>query len=263
MKITFLGTGTSTGLPIIGCACRVCTSADSRDRRLRCSIWIEVLGQSWVVDAGPDFRYQMLRAGVKRIDALWLTHRHRDHVGGLDDIRPFNYRQQGPIEVYADKDVRAELHRVYSYIFDSDYPGVPEVHLHEIKRNQPLILGAGIEVMPIEYWHGDMRVMGLRIGDFAYLTDFKSIDPDQEALLEGLHTLVVSGLHYEPHHSHSSIEESVAFAQRLRVRHTWLTHMSHKAGLHEDLARSLPSNIQPACDGWVLELPDPPPTTLW
>lgn len=255
MRITFLGTGTSQGIPIIGCPCAVCSSPDPRDNRLRVSIWIEIAGKSLVVDVGPDFRQQMLRAGVRRLDALLITHAHRDHIAGLDDIRPFNFQEYKHLPVYADERVQAELRQSYRYIFEASYPGVPMVELRPIERDTPFSF-EDIDIIPIQYWHGELPIFGFRIGKFAYLTDFKRIDGDQLEKLRGVEVLAISGLHYEPHHSHSTIPETVAFIQQLQPQplQAWIIHMSHSAGKHADIEATLPPTIRLAYDGLVLDI---------
>jgi phosphoribosyl 1,2-cyclic phosphate phosphodiesterase len=252
MKVTFLGTGTSQGIPVIGCKCDACVSTDFRDNRLRVSIQIEIDNKTLIIDVGPDFRQQMLRAKTEKIDAILFTHAHSDHVGGLDDIRPFNFMHEMDMPIYHTKEVAKDLHKRYTYIFEATYPGVPKVQQHFISKENNFI-AAGIPVVPIEIFHGQLPILGFRIGDFAYLTDFKTIDPLEEKKLDGVQTLVISALQHQPHHSHSTLEESVAFIQRLNIPKAYLTHFSHKMGTHKVTEQLLPSNIQIAYDGLLIE----------
>jgi phosphoribosyl 1,2-cyclic phosphate phosphodiesterase len=252
MKVTFLGTGTSQGIPVIGCKCDACVSADFRDNRLRVSIQIEIEGKIIVIDVGPDFRQQMLRAGTEQIDAILFTHEHSDHVAGLDDIRPFNFMYERDMPIYNTKRVAEELKNRYSYIFEANYPGVPKVQQHLISKEQNFV-AAGIPIVPIEIFHGKLPILGFRIGNFAYLTDFKTIDPLEELKLKGVETLVISALQHHPHHSHSTLEESVDFIQRLGIPNAYLTHLSHKMGTHAATAQLLPPHIQIAYDELVIE----------
>lgn len=252
MKVTFLGTGTSQGIPVIGCTCAACLSTDCRDNRLRVSIQIEIEDNIIVIDVGPDFRQQMLRAGTKKIDAILFTHAHSDHVGGLDDIRPFNFMYERDMPIYTTKEVVEELKKRYSYIFEATYPGVPKVEPHLISKAHNFV-AAGIPIVPIEIFHGKLPILGFRIGDFAYLTDFKTIAPFEEAKLKGVQTLVISALQHHPHHSHSTLTESVAFIERLGIPKAYLTHLSHKMGTHATTEQLLPSDIEIAYDGLVIE----------
>lgn len=252
MKVTFLGTGTSQGIPVIACKCAACASTDPKDNRLRVSIQIEIENKIIIIDVGPDFRQQMLRAGTEQIDAILFTHAHSDHVTGLDDIRPFNFRYEMDMPIYHTEEVAKELKKRYAYIFEATYPGVPKVEQHFISKEQNFV-AAGIPIIPIEILHGKLPILGFRIGNFAYLTDFKTIDPLEEKKLDGVETLVISALQHEPHHSHSTLEESVAFIQRLGIPKAYLTHLSHKMGTHVATEQLLPSNIQIAYDQLVIE----------
>lgn len=253
MKVTFLGTGTSQGIPVIGCQCDACVSTDFRDNRLRVSIQIEIEGKTIVVDVGPDFRQQMLRAGTEQIDAILITHEHSDHVAGLDDIRPFNFRYEIDMPIYTTKRVSKELKQRYQYIFEASYPGVPKVQQHLISKTSNFV-AAGIPIVPIEIFHGKLPILGFRIGDFAYLTDFKTIAPLEELKLEGVQTLVISALQHDPHHSHSTLTESIEFVQKLGIPKAYLTHLSHKMGTHAATEQLLPPNIQIAYDGLVIDV---------
>jgi phosphoribosyl 1,2-cyclic phosphate phosphodiesterase len=252
MKVTFLGTGTSQGIPVIGCKCDACLSSDFRDNRLRVSIQVEIEGKTIIIDVGPDFRQQMLRAGTEKVDAILITHEHSDHVIGLDDIRPFNFMYETDMPIYSTKTVLEDLKNRFSYIFEASYPGVPKVQQHLISKEQSF-LAAGIPIIPIEIFHGKLPILGFRIGDFAYLTDFKTIEPLEEVKLKGVKILVVSALQHDFHHSHSTLKESVDFIQRLNIPKAYLTHLSHRMGTHAATEQLLPSNIQIAHDGLVIE----------
>ena len=253
MKLTFLGTGTSQGVPVIGCRCRVCTSADRRDRRLRTSAMIEAGEVRLVIDAGPDFRYQMLRTGV--------THEHKDHIGGLDDVRAFNFVDYPPtvrkVDIYAAPAAAACVRKDFDYAFARDkYRGVPEIELHEIDPSQPLQV-AGLEIVPVSGHHSDrFAVTGYRIGPLAYLTDFKRIDEPELAKLRGVDTLVVNALRFAPHDSHFNVAEALALIDRVRPREAWLTHMSHEIGLHAETGPMLPEGVRLAYDTLQIEIED-------
>ena len=253
MKITFLGTGTSQGVPVIACDCPVCTSADKRDKRLRVSVMIETQGKVIVIDSGPDFRYQMLRAGVKHLDAIVFTHEHKDHVAGMDDVRAFNYKQQREIEVYAHPRVQDALKREFSYIFSHhNYPGIPRIILNEIS-NKPFLV-EGVEFIPIQVMHFKLPVLGFRVGDFTYITDAKTISSEERLKIRGSKILVLNALQKEKHISHLNLEEALALAEDIGAEKTYLTHISHRMGLHEDILKELPENISLAYDGLTLEM---------
>ena len=252
MKVTFLGTGTSCGVPVIGCNCEVCRSTDPHDHRLRCSILVETEQTRILVDIGPDFRQQILPHPFRRIDAILITHSHYDHVGGMDDIRP--YCQFGEINVYADPIAREGMLQMLPYCFaEHRYPGVPAIGLHEVQAGQPLRFG-NIDVMPFQVMHGRLPILGYRFGKFAYITDMKTIADDQLPLLQGIDTLVVNALRFDkPHHSHQLVDDAVAFARRIQARRTLLTHMCHDIGLHSIVNQQLPAGIELAYDGQQLE----------
>ncbi len=247
LEICLLGTGTSTGVPVIGCTCRVCTSTDERDKRLRCSCLIRVHGLTLVVDTGPDFRTQALRAGVSRLDAVLFTHYHFDHVAGLDDVRPFFRTNRRALPCYASADTVQVLRRVFTYIFeDGSYPGVPRLVLHEVQR--PFRIhgrydpSRSVTVIPIPLYHGKLPIFGYRIGRFAYLTDTSFIPEESYALLNHLDVLVLDALRYRPHPAHFSIEEAVEAARRIGARETYFIHMTHDI-LHEEVDARLPEGI--------------------
>lgn len=253
MKITFLGTGTSQGVPVIACNCEVCTSPDPRDKRLRSSILIEDGNKVIVIDSGPDFRYQMLRAKVKHLDAIVFTHEHKDHIAGMDDIRAFNYRQESAIDVYATTRVQEALKREFSYVFaEMKYPGVPEVNLKTIDLKSFMI--GDIQFRPIEVMHYRLPVLGFRIGDFTYITDAKTISEQEKQKIKGTKILVVNALQIEKHISHFTFVEAIAFAREIGAEKTYFTHISHRLGRHEPTLSLLPKNITLAYDGLVLEI---------
>ena len=253
MRITFLGTGTSCGVPVIGCQCRVCQSTHPKDKRLRCSILVETEQTRLLVDAGPDFREQILPQPFRRIDGILVTHSHYDHVGGMDDIRP--YCQFGQIDVYADPIARKGMLEMLPYCFaENRYPGVPKIELNEIHAGKAFTIG-DIEILPVEVMHGMMPIMGYRFGAFAYITDMKTIDDSQLALLKGVDTLVVNALRFDkPHHSHQLVGDAIDFAQRVGARRTMLTHMCHDIGLHDEVNKILPKGVELAYDGLILEI---------
>ncbi len=247
MKITFLGTGTSQGIPIIGSQHPVCLSDNPKDKRLRVSVLIEWEDYSFVIDCGPDFRQQMLRAHVSKIDGVVFTHEHADHTMGLDDIRPFFFRQ-GDIDLYAHKRVFKALEKRFDYIFTTKtkYPGVPSVIQHEIK-NEPFILG-NIEVIPIDGLHHKLQVFGYRFKDFAYLTDMKTVPEEEVEKLENLEVLVINALREKPHISHFNLEEALGFIEKVKPKKAYLTHISHLLGFHNDVQQKLPDNVFLAYD---------------
>jgi phosphoribosyl 1,2-cyclic phosphate phosphodiesterase len=259
-SLTFLGTGTSMGVPTLGCDCPVCTSADLRDRRLRPSVvvrWTENAGESEtarerivVIDTGPDFREQALRAGVDRVDAVFYTHSHADHILGLDDLRPLSYkaiREGGPIPLYATEETTSALHRIFDYTFspDATYPNRARLRLEPLAETTVV---HGVEFLRIPLLHGKMEIVGYRFGRAAYLTDVSEIPEESFALLEGLDHLVLSALRYKPHPSHATVEQALGWAKRIGAKQTWLTHIAHELG-HEETKRSLPAGVALAYDG--------------
>lgn len=248
MQLTFLGTGTSQGVPVIGCDCPVCRSTDPRDQRLRVALQVEVQDKILVIDIGPDFRQQMLRAGTQRVDALLLTHEHSDHVAGLDDIRPFNFKYEYDMPIYALERVHQRLRKSHAYIFDATYPGVPRVEQHTVGYQLPFE-AVGIPVIPIQVMHGKLPILGYRIGNMAYLTDYKTMPSTEYAKLEGIDVLIVSALQREPHHSHATLAEALDLIQQLNVPRAYLTHLSHTMGTHAATQAELPNHVQLAYDG--------------
>jgi phosphoribosyl 1,2-cyclic phosphate phosphodiesterase len=252
MRVTFLGTGTSQGVPIIGCQCEVCQSDDPRDKRLRSSIMIEVDGNNFVVDTGPDFRYQMLREKVRQLDAILFTHGHKDHTAGFDDIRAFNFIMKKDMEVYCDHLVEEILHKDFHYVFQKvKYPGVPKANLHIID-NHPFEVN-GVDIIPIKVWHMKLPVFGFRVGDFTYITDANRIDEEEKAKIRGSKTLVLNALRHEKHVSHFNLEEAIAMARELEVEQCYLTHISHQLGKHDTVVQDLPEGIDLAFDGLKVE----------
>lgn len=248
MKITLLGTGTSQGVPVIGCDCRVCTSDDPRDRRLRTAALIEHAGTNILVDAGPDLRQQMLRARVRHLDAILLTHEHNDHVIGLDDIRPFNFRSGHPMAVYAQARVAADVRKRFEYVFGDPIPGLPRIELHTIDENSRLNL-KGVEVQAIGIQHGRLPILGFRFGDLTYLTDVKTLLPEELAKVTGTRFLVISALHHRPHPTHQTLEEALTLIARIEPEHTWIIHVSHEMGLAAEVQPLLPPGVSLGYDG--------------
>lgn len=252
MKVTFLGTGTSQGIPVIACDCEVCQSTDPKDKRLRTSIHVEIDGLSLVVDTGPDFRQQMLREDIQRLDAVIFTHAHKDHIAGMDDIRAYNFKQQADMPVYADTIVQEALHRDFYYVFAAEkYPGIPEVKLHTIE-NKPFSIN-GTTITPIKVWHYKLPVLGFRFGDFTYITDANRIDEEEKAKIRGSKALVLNALRKTEHISHFTLSQAIALAQELEVENTYLIHLSHQMGKHAIVEQELPQGIHIAYDGLQLK----------
>ena len=288
-KLTFLGTGTSQGVPIIGCQCEVCKSADSKDKRYRSSALVEYEGMTILVDAGPDFRSQMLAHDVRHLDAILLTHNHKDHTGGLDDVRSFNYIDRQAAEIYCEERVLKTLRNDYAYAFaEHKYPGAPEWHIHliderpfhvealhgkgelewvhdigyfyrqpdgSLKPSDNAVQEASHEhpnIIPIRGLHGQMPVLGFRFGKIAYITDMSKLPKSELEKLQGLEHVTLNTVSYHPHHSHFSLDEALELAGKIGARHTWLTHLSHAFPRHEEFCRQLPPGVQPAYDGLVI-----------
>jgi phosphoribosyl 1,2-cyclic phosphate phosphodiesterase len=251
-RLTFLGTGTSQGVPMIGCGCEVCSSGDERDKRLRSSALVEYEGLMLLIDAGPDFRQQMLRAGVSHLDAILLTHNHKDHTGGLDDIRAFNYLEKKATEIYCESYVEDSLRMEYSYAFaERKYPGAPEWHVHNIDQ-EPFRI-SGTQIIPIRGMHYKLPVLGYRFGDIAYCTDMNFIAEEEFDKLKGLEHFIINSVRYGSHISHFALEEAVDICRKVGARHSWITHISHQLPCHSQLASELPEGILPAFDGLILD----------
>lgn len=289
-KLTFLGTGTSQGVPIIGCQCAVCRSADPKDKRLRAAALVQHDGLTLLIDAGPDFRTQMLRENVRHLDGILLTHAHKDHTGGLDDVRAFNYIDKRAVEIYCEPMVLKSLRNDYAYAFaEHKYPGAPEWHVQLIDERPFRVESSALDgelewvhdqgyfyrmadgslrpsdnaireapheranIIPIRGYHDQLPVLGFRIGDIAYLTDMSRLPDEELSKLEGLEHLTLNTVSYHPHHSHFSLGEAVALARRIGAKHTWLTHLSHAFPVHKQFCKELPPEIQPAWDGLTIE----------
>ncbi len=255
MKIeaTFLGTGTSQGVPVIACDCEVCKSDDPRDKRLRSSLLLKIGEQHFVIDAGPDFRQQMLRENVENLRAILLTHEHVDHIFGLDDIRSFNWVQGHATDIYAESRVQEAIRRIFHYVFaDFKYPGVPEMKLHPVK-DHPLLID-NVKFTPIRCFHHKLPVYGFRVGDLTYITDTNFIPDEEMAKIEGTKILVINALRKEKHISHFNLEEALIMAGKIGAEKTFLTHLSHQFGFHQNIQAELPDGVFVAFDGLKLEL---------
>jgi phosphoribosyl 1,2-cyclic phosphate phosphodiesterase len=253
LTITFLGSGTSSGVPMIACDCEVCTSPDKKDKRLRSSILVQSATTTLVVDTGPDFRYQMLRQHVNHLDAIIYTHPHKDHMAGLDDVRAFNFRTRAPMDIYADSLTEEALRRDFYYAFsDTKYPGIPELDLHTITL-EPFIVG-DIPVTPILVWHLKMPVMGFRFGSFTYITDANRIDESEKEKIRGSEVLVLNALRRQKHISHFTLDEAVDLVKELGVPSGYFTHISHQLGRHQAIEAELPAGMHLAYDGLVLKM---------
>ena len=253
MKITFLGTGTSQGVPLIGCECNVCKSTDRKDKRLRSSVMIENDGHSFVIDTGPDFRQQMLREDVKKLDAVIFTHEHKDHIAGLDEVRAFNYLSGMEMPVYATARVEEALKREFAYVFSGvDYPGIPKIKIHTISKVPFEIYGTLF--IPVEVFHMNLPVLGFRIGDFSYITDANFISNEEKNKIKGSKVIVLNALRKEKHVSHYTLDEAVELITELAPEQGFLIHISHQLGKHADIDKELPSFIRCAFDGLRIEV---------
>ena len=253
IRVTFLGTGTSQGVPVIACDCNVCRSKDPKDDRTRSSILVSIGDKNVVIDTGPDFRQQMLREDVKHLEAVFFTHEHKDHISGLDDIRAYNYVTQQPMSIYATNRVFAGLQREFHYVFDgTNYPGIPQVQMHFFE-DDPFEF-AGETIIPIEVMHHKLPVKAFRIRNFTYVTDANFIDEANMEKLKGTEILVINALRREPHISHFTLEEALELIQKINPRKAYLTHISHLLGLHEEVNRELPENVELAYDGLKIDL---------
>jgi len=253
MRVTFLGTGTSQGIPVIGCHCEVCESIDFQDNRLRTSVYIEVDNVCLNIDTGPDFRQQMLRERIEKLDAVLYTHEHKDHTAGMDELRSFNFLQKKDMPVYGRKSVLAQLKQEFAYAFsDKKYPGVPEISLNEIE-NKPFWI-EGVEIIPIEVLHYKLPVFGFRIKDFCYITDANFISEEECEKIKGAKVLVINALHKETHLSHFNLQQAIELATKLEVPEVYLIHIGHRMGLHRKVSLELPSHIQFAYDGLKLNI---------
>jgi len=253
LRVTFLGTGTSQGVPVVACDCGVCQSTDPKDKRLRASVLVQVDGLNIVIDAGPDFRQQMLAVQLKELDAILLTHEHFDHIAGLDDIRAFNWFQQKPTDIYAEPRVQQSVKQIFSYVFASNkYPGIPQMNLHDLLNEQFKI--ENTLITPIRGMHMKLPVFGFRIGDFAYLTDMKTIDDVELEKLVGVKILVINALRKEEHISHMTLDQAVSYIDMVKPEKSYITHIGHQMGLFRKIQELLPANVSLAYDGLVLEL---------
>ncbi len=248
INIEFLGTGTSQGVPVVACDCEVCASENPKDKRLRSSLLIEVNGLKLVIDAGPDFRQQMLRTKLRQLNAILLTHEHVDHLFGLDDIRSFNWVQKHPTDIYAEARVQEAIKRVFNYVFARyKYPGIPQMNLHQVE-NKPFCIH-DLEVIPIRGLHYKLPVFGYRIGNMAYITDVNFIDEPEKEKLQGLDVLIVNALRKEKHISHYNLEEALQLIEEVKPQTAYLTHISHLMGFHDEVSKELPENVFMAYDG--------------
>ncbi len=253
MKVLFLGTGTSQGVPMANCNCHVCLSPDIRDKRLRPSVLVEVNSFRILIDAGPDLRLQLIKYRIDDIDAILLTHYHMDHIGGIDEVRPINFLKKKSIPVYGEKSTLERVERIYDYCFSREkYPGVPEISLNEITLN-PFKIG-DVEIVPVRCYHYILPVLAFRIGEFAYVTDAKYIPPEEIEKIKGVKVLVVNALRKEEHISHFTFNEAINFIREVKPEKAYLTHISHQLGRHIDILRECPENIEPAYDGLTISI---------
>jgi phosphoribosyl 1,2-cyclic phosphate phosphodiesterase len=253
LTITFLGSGTSSGVPMIGCGCEVCTSPDKHDNRLRSSILVQSETTNVVVDSGPDFRYQMLRAKVKKLDAIIFTHPHKDHIAGLDDVRAYNFFSHKAMQVYANSITQEGLRREFAYAFtDKKYPGIPEININTIGTNEFMV--GDIPIAPVKVWHLKLPVLGFRFGKFTYITDANRVEETEKEKIRGSEILVLNALRKQKHISHFTLQEAIDFSQELAIPQSYFTHISHQLGRHRDVTRELPPGVSLAYDGLELRL---------
>lgn len=253
MKVTFLGTGTSQGVPVIACDCEVCTSEDSRDKRLRSSVMITINGKNYVIDSGPDFRQQMLRENVQSLEAVLFTHEHKDHVAGMDDVRAFNYKFEKDMQIYCSERVEEALRREFHYVFDANpYPGIPQVNINRIEW-EPFFVD-GNEFIPIKVLHHKLPVTCFKINGFTYITDAKTISEEEKEKIKGTKVLVVNALRKTEHISHFNLEEALAFIEEIQPEKAYLTHISHLFDKHVEIEKLLPENVEVAFDGFQIEI---------
>jgi phosphoribosyl 1,2-cyclic phosphate phosphodiesterase len=251
MVIKVLGTGTSQGIPVVACTCPVCLSKDMKDKRLRTAVLVETVNNTWVIDAGPDFRQQMLRENIRKVDAIFITHNHKDHTGGLDDVRAFNWVLKKPMELFARSAVIDSIINDFSYAFEEDkYPGVPQINLNTIS-NQPFEFNNDL-IIPIDAMHSRMPVFGLRIGDFSYLTDASYVSHDELDKMKGSKVIIINALRKQKHHSHFNLDEAIEIIRYLKPEKSYLTHISHQMGFHSDINKELPEGIELAWDGLTI-----------
>jgi phosphoribosyl 1,2-cyclic phosphate phosphodiesterase len=255
MKITFLGTGTSQGVPLIACDCMVCQSTNEQDKRLRTSVLVQHENLNVVIDSGPDFRQQMLRAGIKHLDALVFTHSHKDHVAGMDDVRGFNFRMKAAVNVFCTQFVEEQLRTEFAYIFsENKYPGIPDINIHRINKDAGFAVN-GLIIKPIEVMHYKLPVLGFRINDFVYITDANFISTHEMQKMMGCDTLVLNALRREKHVSHFTLDEALEIVAQVKPRMAYFTHISHQLGLHDEVEKELPPNVRLAYDGLVIDCP--------
>jgi len=249
MEITFLGTGTSQGVPVIGCRCPVCQSTDDRDKRLRTSALVSTQNKNFVIDAGPDFRQQLLRENISQVDAILITHEHNDHIIGMDDVRPLNFLHRKSMPVFAEKRVQNELKTRFAYIFDENpYPGAPRLTLHDIEDEIDLVI-EDVRITPIRAWHGNLPVLGFRFGDFTYLSDLNYLEDEVLNKVKGTKYLAIDALHHSFHHSHLNLKQALQMIEIIQPDQAYLIHMSHRMGRHEEVDATLPENVRLAYDG--------------